>query len=76
MVHENPGVMVKIPVSQLSEDALQGVVESFVLREGTEYGWRDHSLADKCERVLEQLRKGEAQLCFDPVSNSIDIIPT
>ncbi|MCZ6640490.1 MAG: YheU family protein [Gammaproteobacteria bacterium] len=76
MVHETIGVMVNIPVSQLSEQALRGIVEAFVLREGTDYGPEQYSLADKCERVYDQLRKGEAELCFDPVTNSIDIRPT
>lgn len=75
MGHETPGVMVNISVSRLSAEALRGIVEAFVLREGTDYGHRDHSLAEKCERVHEQLRRGEAELCFDPVTNSIDIRP-
>ena len=74
--HANPGVIVKIPVSQLSHEALLGVVEEFVLREGTDYGPGEHTLADKRARVLEQLRRGEAELCFDPATNSIDIRPT
>ena len=73
MGHENVGVMIKVPLSELSEEALHGVVEAFVLREGTDYGHRDHSLAEKRERVLDQLRKGQAELHFDPVSNSFDI---
>jgi uncharacterized protein YheU (UPF0270 family) len=44
-----------------------------VLREGTEYGRRDHSLEEKRELVLEQLRKGEAELTFDPATSSFDI---
>ena len=76
MVHETIGVMVDIPVSQLSQQALRGIVEAFVLREGTDYGPEMYSLADKCERVHEQLRKGEAELCFDPATNTIDIRPT
>ncbi|MDH3643315.1 MAG: YheU family protein [Gammaproteobacteria bacterium] len=73
MGHEKPGVMVKIPQSQLSEEALHGIVEAFVLREGTDYGHRDHTLAEKRERVLEQLRNGEAELSFDPETGSVDI---
>ncbi len=68
--------MVKIPFSQLSEAALHAVVEEFVLREGTDYGHAEHTLAAKCARVLEQLRNGSAELSFDPVTNSIDIRPT
>ena len=73
MGHETSGVMVKVPLSQLSAEALQGVVEAFVLREGTDYGHSEHSLAEKCDQVLAQLHDGEAELCFDPATESIDI---
>ena len=47
-----------IPHHELSEDALAGVIESFVLREGTEYGERDYSLAEKVLHVRGQLDAG------------------
>ncbi|HVW69322.1 MAG TPA: YheU family protein [Steroidobacteraceae bacterium] len=68
------GEPVVIPYRELSEDALRGVLESFVLREGTEYGERDFSLEQKVAHVLEQLRRGEAQIVFDPQSETIDIV--
>ena len=36
-----------IPYQQLSADALDGILEDFVTREGTDYGDYDYSLADK-----------------------------
>lgn len=63
-----------VPYGELSEDALRGVIESFVLREGTEYGERDVPLERKVSQVLEQLRRGEAQIVFDPRTESIDIV--
>ena len=71
---EEPGEPVPIPYTELSPDALRGVIESFVLREGTEYGDRDVSLDDKVAQVIRQLRRGEAQIVFDPGSESIDIL--
>ena len=65
---------VVIPCTELSEDALRGVVESFVLREGTDYGEREFSLDQKVEHVLKQLRRGEAQIVFDPATETIDIV--
>jgi hypothetical protein len=65
---------VTVPYTELSEDALRGVVESFVLREGTEYGERDFSLDQKVEHVLRQLRRKEAQIIFDPATETIDIV--
>jgi uncharacterized protein YheU (UPF0270 family) len=63
-----------VPYTELSPEALRGVIESFVLREGTEYGERDVSLEDKVSQVIRQLRRGEAQIVFDPETESIDIL--
>ena len=62
-----------IPHTELSPDALRGVMESFVLREGTDYGDRDYSLEQKVSHVLRQLERGEAQVIFDPNTETVDI---
>lgn len=63
-----------IPYQELSAGALRGVLESFVLREGTDYGEREVSLDQKVAQVLHQLERGEAQVVFDPTFESIDIV--
>ena len=63
-----------IPHQELSADALRGVLESFVLREGTDYGEREVSLEQKVAQVLQQLERGEAHIVFDAVLESIDIV--
>lgn len=65
--------MVKIPTHILSPEALRGVVEAFVLREGTDYGHRDISLEEKCAAVERQIAAGEAEVCFDPATGTTDI---
>jgi uncharacterized protein YheU (UPF0270 family) len=65
---------VVIPFDVLNEDTLRGVIEAFVLREGTDYGAREFSLPEKVEHVMSQLRRKEAQILFNPVDQSIDII--
>jgi len=65
--------MVIIPPDSLSAEALRGVIEAFVLREGTDYGHGEHTLEAKCRAVERQLREGRAQICFDPVSGTTDI---
>jgi hypothetical protein len=65
---------VAVPHTELSEEALRGVVESFVLREGTDYGERDVSHEDKVVAVLRQLERGEARIMFDPASQTVDIV--
>ena len=63
-----------IPHRELSAEALRGVLESFVLREGTDYGAREVSLDQKVAQVLQQLERGEAQIIFDAALESIDIV--
>jgi hypothetical protein len=63
-----------IPHRELSAAALRGVLESFVLREGTDYGQREVSLDQKVAQVLQQLERGEAQIIFDAALESIDIV--
>jgi len=72
--HPDQQPAVEIPHDELSPEALRGVIESFVLREGTEYGERDVSLDQKVAQVTRQLRRGEAQIVFDPGSETIDIV--
>jgi uncharacterized protein YheU (UPF0270 family) len=66
---------VVVPPASLTPETLRAVVESFVLREGTDYGERDVSLDDKVRDVLRQLERGEAEIVFDPASESIDLVP-
>ena len=64
---------VLVPHAELSPEALRGVVESFVLREGTDYGTYEYSLEQKVAHVMQQLERGEARILFDPVTSSIHI---
>lgn len=66
---------VVVPHQELSSAALRGVIEAFVLREGTDYGEYSHSLADKVQQVERQILRGEAEIVFDPVTESVDIVP-
>ena len=65
----------EIPLDALSDEALLGVIESFVLREGTDYGHTDFSLERKCAAVRRQLERGEARLVFDEDTQSPNIVP-
>ena len=63
-----------VPCENLQPETLRAVVENFVTREGTDYGTTEHSLTDKVDDVLRQLRDGRARLSFDPASGSIDVV--
>lgn len=66
---------IEIPYAELSEEALRGVIQHFVLREGTDYGTHVYSLDEKVEQVLAQLRDGRAQIVFDPMTETVHIVP-
>lgn len=73
MSEEPAAQVVAVPWAQLAPETLQAVIESFVLREGTEYGLQDVPLASKVSQVRRQLERGEAQIVFDPLSETVDI---
>jgi uncharacterized protein YheU (UPF0270 family) len=73
-VAATPQEVVPVPYTALSAPILRAVVESFVLREGTDYGERELSLDEKVARTIAQLKRGEASIVFDPVSESVTIL--
>jgi uncharacterized protein len=64
-----------IPHEMLSLEALQGVIEAFVTREGTDYGTQDVSLATKVWQVRQQLDAGTVVLVYDADTESCTIQP-
>ncbi|PCJ21964.1 MAG: hypothetical protein COB04_01960 [Gammaproteobacteria bacterium] len=66
----------EVPYQQLSKDALNHVIEEFVGREGTDYGDREWTLAEKVNSVLEQLRRGQAVILYDEDSETCTIAAT
>jgi len=65
---------VVVPHGELTLDALQGLAEAFVLREGTEYGEQPYTLEQKVHHVIRQLELGEAVILCEPVSGSVDVV--
>jgi uncharacterized protein YheU (UPF0270 family) len=65
---------VVVPYTELAADLLHAVVESYVLREGTDYGEKEFSLEDKVAHVISRLKRGEARIVFDPESETVSII--
>jgi uncharacterized protein len=65
---------VEIPHEMLSPDALIGVIENYVLREGTDYGAKEFTFEEKVAQVREQLARKEAWIVFDPESESVTLV--
>ena len=62
-----------IPIDALEADTLYSLAESFVLREGTDYGAEEVALDVKVQQVLNRLKSGEAVLVYSELHESVDI---
>jgi len=62
-----------IPVSRLSSEALRGVIEEFISREGTDYGEMEVSPEISFRRLKHKLEKGLAVLIFDDETETTNI---
>jgi uncharacterized protein len=64
-----------IPWQQVDPETLANLIEAFVLREGTDYGAEERSLAEKVEDVRRQLERGEAVLVWSELHETVNIMP-
>jgi uncharacterized protein YheU (UPF0270 family) len=64
----------KLSLDDLSPEALRGLVEEFVTRDGTDYGVVERSVEEKIVGVMAQLASGEARIVFDPETESANIV--
>jgi uncharacterized protein YheU (UPF0270 family) len=66
--------MIEIPLDRLSPEVLRGVIEEFILREGTDYGVQESSLDNKIAQVRRQLGCGDVLITFDPVTENCTLL--
>ncbi len=68
--------LIEIPYPSLDKDTLYNLVESFILREGTDYGLTELSLEEKVNRLMSQLEQGKVKIFFDEKEESCTIVDT
>ncbi|MBW2295914.1 MAG: YheU family protein [Deltaproteobacteria bacterium] len=59
----------------LSAEALRGLIEEFVSRDGTDYGNLEKTLDEKVSAVMRQLEDGEVCLVFDREEERANLVP-
>jgi len=64
-----------IPYQSLTPETLDAVIEAFVLREGTDYGYQDVELKDKIAQVKQQLINKNVVLVFSELHQTVNILP-
>lgn len=62
-----------VPWLELQAQTLENILESFILREGTDYGAVELTLTQKKERLRRQLQAGNIVLVWSELHQSIDI---
>lgn len=63
-----------IPPESLSEEALQGVLEEFISRDGTDYGESELSLEAKVARLKPQVMRSEVLIVFDDTLECVTLM--
>jgi uncharacterized protein YheU (UPF0270 family) len=62
-----------VPIDRLSPEALRGVIEEFVTRQGTDYGEREVPAETSFGQVRRKLEKGLAVLIYDDETETTNI---
>lgn len=62
-----------IPWQDLDPDTLTNIIESFILREGTDYGFVEKELSEKVIDIKEQLQKGLIVIVWSELHESINL---
>ena len=63
-----------VPWKALPADTLTNLIEEFVTRDGTDYGDQEIPTSTKVEQVRNQLKKQEAFVVFDEVTESVSVM--
>ncbi|BBT92578.1 MULTISPECIES: YheU family protein [Enterobacterales] len=63
-----------IPWQDLAPETLDNLIESFVLREGTDYGEQERSLEQKVSDVKRQLKSGDVVLVWSELHETVNIM--
>ena len=64
-----------IPWQDLATETLDNLIESFVLREGTDYGEQERTLEQKVADVKRQLQNGEVLIVWSELHETVNVMP-
>ncbi len=67
-------IPIEITPSQLSSDALNGIIENFILREGTDYGVVEVDFDKKKSQIQKQIDRGDVKIVFDQSTETVSLL--
>lgn len=65
---------IQISAADLSSEALRGIIESFILREGTDYGSHEAIFETKFKQIKSQIDRGDVIIAFDPNTETVGLL--
>lgn len=65
---------VEVPREALNEETVRSIIESFILREGTDYGREEVGFETKITQIEKQLERGDVKIVFDPNTETVGIV--
>ena len=63
-----------IPYHELSNDALQALIEDFVTREGTDYGQDELSRQEKAAQLFANLKTGKLFITYNEETDTCGLV--
>ena len=63
-----------IPYNELSEEALQSLIDDFVTRDGTDYGYDEITRQEKAAQLLDALKTGEMLISYSEETESCGLV--
>ncbi|MFH0725538.1 MAG: YheU family protein [Pseudomonadota bacterium] len=64
-----------IPHQKLSPEALNGLIEEFVTRHGSDTGYTQATLEENVAMIMRQLERGDVFIVFDERQEAANIVP-
>jgi len=65
---------IEIPLAAISKDALEGIIDTFILREGTDYGLVEVNHQTKYNQIEKQIQKGDVKIVFDHSTDTVTLM--
>ena len=63
-----------VPFDQIPSETLNALIESFIMREGTDYGEYEVSHETKIHQIKDQLKQGAILIVYDAATESVNIM--
>ncbi|TRX55220.1 YheU family protein [Thalassomonas sp. M1454] len=64
-----------IPIDRLDTETLDSIIQEYILREGTDYGFEECSMEQKIAQIKAQLKTKKIVLVYSELHETINILP-